>query len=373
MLERGKISSSQLGIMMFLAIIATVVLTVPSITGKYAGNDMWLSPFWASLSGFLTLYAMIRLHAIFPGMSIVEYADRIAGVIAGKCIGILYVFFFLQISGVIVRSYGEFIIGSFMERTPLIVVIGSMLLLSAYTVHCGVETVGRVAQFLLPIFVLPILFMPLLGEDMDFANIFPILKDGLTPSLMGAITPQAWFGEFCTISLLLPFVSDQDKVLRANIITIISITVIMSISNLLILFIFGHDVNDLVYPVMSAFSYIRIADFLENLESLVMAMWVVGAFVKIVVFHYVCVLSVSQWFRLSAYRPVVLPVTLLIGVFCFWSIPNLEVMLTFNERTFPFWGMFVQTFVPWVLLVVAWLRFRRRPAQPAGKTGLTHP
>ncbi|MFK4998586.1 GerAB/ArcD/ProY family transporter [Bacillus sp. N9] len=56
----------------------------------------------------------------------------------------------LHTTGGIARDYSEFIVTSFLLKTPQIVVIGSMLLLCAFCIYGGVEVLARVGQLLLP-------------------------------------------------------------------------------------------------------------------------------------------------------------------------------------------------------------------------------
>ena len=50
---------------------------------------------------------------------------------------------------------------------------------------------------------------------------------------------------------------------------------------------------------MQVAEYINIADFFEHVESVVMAIWVVGAFIKISAFYYAAALGTAQWLNLS--------------------------------------------------------------------------
>ena len=43
-MEKGKISSLQMAMMLYPAVIATSIISAPSIIAKYAGNDLWLPP-----------------------------------------------------------------------------------------------------------------------------------------------------------------------------------------------------------------------------------------------------------------------------------------------------------------------------------------
>ena len=47
-MEKGKISSFQMAVMMYPTIVATIIISVPSVTAKYAKNDLWLPPILAS-------------------------------------------------------------------------------------------------------------------------------------------------------------------------------------------------------------------------------------------------------------------------------------------------------------------------------------
>ena len=70
-----------------------------------------------------------------------------------------------------------------------------------------------------------------------------------------------------------------------------------------------------------------------------MAIWVVGAFVKISVFYYVAALGTAQWLNLSDYRPVVWPLGIIIVEFSFWSLPNTMVVEpVIFIGAFPFFG-----------------------------------
>jgi spore germination protein KB len=369
MLEKGKISSGQMGVMLFFAIVATAVLTVPGITGKYAKNDLWLSPIWGSLVGYLTVFVAYRLHKFYPKQSIIQYSESIVGRVPGKMIGFLVIVFYLHLTGLIVRSYAEFIVGNYLILTPISVVIISMVVINAMTVRGGVEVLGRAAQLFLPVFLFPILFMPLLIPDMKLEFLFPFLEHGLTPSLMGAILPQAWFSEMFLMTFLLPLVTDGEKGMRSGLISVLGLTMLLTLINLFILLVLGKQAEDFLYPVMIVFRYISVADFLENLESVVMAIWVLGAFLKISVFYYATVLGTSQWLRLSDYRPIVWPIGLLIILLSFWSLPDFLALSRFDVVAFPFYGPLIQTLIPLFLLIIASLRKKTmRPKQWEAET-----
>jgi spore germination protein KB len=139
LIERGKFSALQMALMMNPAISATALLLVPAITAKHAKQDLWLSPIWACLIGFLALFLAYKLNKIYPKETMIEYSELILGKFLGKFLGALFLFFYLHITGIIVREYGEFVSGTFLHHTPMIVILGTMVLVCSFAVNGGLK------------------------------------------------------------------------------------------------------------------------------------------------------------------------------------------------------------------------------------------
>ena len=239
-MEKGKISALQMAIIMYPTIVATAILGVPSITAKYAKNDLWLSPIFASFIGYVTVYVAYKLHKLYPKQTIIQFSEQIMGRIAGKILGLLLLFFYIQTTGQITRTYAEFIVDSFLVNTPISLIIASMVFLCALAVSGGLEVLGRAAQFFFPIFVFPLLILIILVfPDFEFKNIFPILGDGIMPSLKGAIVPTGWYTQFFLISFLLPFLADKKKEMKYGMMTVFAVMMTLVVVNLIVLFVLG--------------------------------------------------------------------------------------------------------------------------------------
>jgi len=357
MLERGRISAFQMAVMMYPTILATAVLIVPSVTAKFAKNDMWLSPIWASVIGFLTVYVACKLHQLYPGKTVIQYSEDILGRIPAKAAGFLYVFFYVHTTGIISREYTEFIVGAFLEQTPMIVVTSTMILICSFAVRGGIEVVARATILFVPLFALPVgVMIILLLPELEPRNILPFMEKGVIPSLQGAVTPQGWFSEFFLISFMLPVLTDPHKGLKWANISVFAVLAVLVITNLFLLFLFGVNVENSVFPLMVASRYVSIADFFENLESVVMAVWVVGLFSKLSVFFYATVIGTAQWLELSDYRPIVLPIGLLVVMFSFWDLPNFPKLIEHLGGSIDFLLTTFQLALPMLLLLLAVLR-----------------
>jgi spore germination protein KB len=359
MLEKGKISARQMGMIMFPVIVATGDLLVPAITAKHAEQDMWISPILGSITGFLVVFIVYQLNKSYPQQTIIQYSGQIIGKIPGKVIGLLFLLFLLHVNGLIIRQYGEFVVGNFLVNTPLHFIISTIMFICAFVVRAGLEVLARTAEVIVPLVILLwIIICALLIGEMDVNHMFPIMDQGIMPALKGAITPMSWFTHFVLISFCLPFVTDRKKGMKSGMISVIVVMVILFMLNITTLLVFGGLSATLTYPVMSAVRYISLADFLEHLESLIMALWVSSAFIKISAYYYALVLGTAQWLNLSDYRSIVFPLGLLLVLFSFWSLPNLQEM-NHLFRLVPFNNMTFEMVIPILLFLIHIIRRKR--------------
>lgn len=359
MMEKGKISALQMAMFMYPTIVATAILSIPSITAKYAQNDLWLSPIIGSFIGYIAVIIAYKLHTYYPGETVIQFSKHIIGQFPGKILSFFILFFYIVTTGQIVREYSDFIVGFFLFQTPISAISASMVLLCAFVVYGGLEVLGRVAQLFFPIFVIPLLlFIILLSPDFEFGNILPILDNGILPPLKGAIVPSGWFMEFFLIIFFLPFLTDEKKGVKYGAMTVTGVMITLALVNLIVLFVLGITTASKDYPLMTTGRYASLANFFENLESVIMAVWILGAFVKISVFFYASTLGVAQWLNLSDYRFAVWPVGILIVQLSFWAIPNSMDLNRYLEKAFPIFGFIIQILIPLFLLAIAIIRKR---------------
>jgi len=181
----------------------------------------------------------------------------------------------------------------------------------------------------------------------------------LLPPIKGAIIPGLWFTQFFLLSFFLPFLADGSKKgKKIGMISVVAVMVSLIIVDLTVLFVLGESVHTKVYPLMVVAQYIRIGEFFENLESIVIAIWIVGTFIKISVFFYAISLGTAQWLNLSSYRSIVWPLGILIVIFSFWSLPS---TMDIENLVAPVpLGFLVQLIIPLLLLIIALIRKRKK-------------
>lgn len=356
MIERGRISAGQMAMILFISTFSIAILTAPNLAAKWADRDMWLSPLVASVSGLVAFSAAYRLHRRFPGETIIQYSPRILGWF-GKGIALLYWVIYIHANSFVIRFYADFVNGVFLPETPQAVVMAGMALLCAAAVRGGLETVVRTANvFFLSAGFIMLVISALLATQWEVDSIFPVLEYGIVPVLKGAVAPASWFGDFFLAAFLLPYVKKKDKAVRWGLFSIVGAAFSLMVLHLIILFVLGNQASTFLYPFFEAYRLVSLAGFIEHFDAFLLAMWMSIVFIKMCLFHYVTVLGSAQWLGLSDYKPLSLPIALILVAVGIWTAPNLTFLNSFFDGEAFLYSSLVQVVIPLGLLAVAAIR-----------------
>ncbi|MFC9711782.1 endospore germination permease [Paenibacillus sp. NPDC056933] len=355
--DQGKVSVTQLAYMIFPAILATSILSVPGITMHYAGHDMWMTPILGSIFGIAAIGISFGLHRMYPGKTLIQSSVLIAGRIPGKVLGLVYIFYLPHITGLIIREYGEFISNNALPRTPMFVIMGTMVIVCAINVRLGIEVVGRTAQVFVTLLIvlLALIFILLIGE-LHPVELFPFMENGPLPVIQGSLAPAAWFSEYVVLAFLLPYVNRQKRTARVMLGSLLLTTMAMTVTNVFCLFLIGDLTDTFVFPVMIAARYITIADFLQHIESIIIAIWIFGIFVKISVFLYIFATSTAEWCGIKDYKPLVGPLAFMSLIFAYWVATGGSGISSLITASANLYTISILLILPALTYGIAWLK-----------------
>ena len=358
MIEKGKISNRQVMLLLVTSVLATGLLTFPSLTTAQAKQDAWLSVIIAAIIGLTTILVTVSLGWRFPGKTIVEYSVDILGKIPGKVIGFIFVWFFFYLTAIVVREFSEFIVTVFMDNTPIIVFISTILFACAIAIYCGLEVIARVNEMMLTLVIISFLiFMSLAVGQMDLARLTPVLAEGIIPVLKGAIPAAGWFGEVVTIAFLLPYINRPELAKRAGIMSIFILCFLHSVGVVASIVVFGAEqTGRMQFPAFMVARNVSIAGTLERVEALFMLIWVTGVFAKITIYYYVTVLAASQWLNLISYKSLILPFGTVIGAMAVLNYVNNPELVSFIGKVWGPYSIPIELGIPVILLIIAVIR-----------------
>ncbi|MBA1335732.1 MAG: Nutrient germinant receptor inner membrane subunit B (GerKB/GerAB/GerBB) [Firmicutes bacterium] len=358
MLDKGKISSRQLTLLVFTFISSTATLFLPAFLADDAKQDAWISLLPAGVVGVLTALVVTALARKFPGKTLTEYVTILLGPVLGKCIGILYLWFYLHMTSIVVREVVFTVISSLLPRTPLEAVTIIIIIVCAYTVRQGIEVIARTNVLSVTFSYVSIaLILVLSASNLDIGNVTPVLSRGIGPVLRASVTPSGWFGEVVGVAFLIPFVNSQDQARRAALIGVVWSALTLMFLVLVTLMALGPGMAALfLFPTLRVVRLINVAEFFQRTEAIFLIPWIISNYIKICVFYYIITKITSDLFKPRDSLSLTLPLGIIVGSMSLYIFRNNVDLVEFLDRV---WGIYSLPFelgIPLLLLIFASLR-----------------
>lgn len=364
-MEKGRISNIQAAMLAITSLTIIAHLILLSLVFHQSRQDSWIAAIIGTCLGLIGIIAITKLSQSFPGLTLIEILFHHFKW-PGKMIGILYLVYFYIMTILGVRLFAE----SYklvMIETPLWVFVTVILLLCAFIIYLGLETLGRLNQIMLPtISIIAITLVFLTITKKDYSNLLPILGDGLSPVALGSLSMMAWFGEFVILGMILPYVQRPKKLLKFNVITAFIVLILFLGPVTGPIATFGPDqAANLSFPTFEEVRYIEAGEVLNRFDAIAVLFWTVGLMIRTSVFFYGLTLGTAQAFKLKSYHPLVIPFSWLIGVGAIIFVKNFQELKEFLFLTYVQFNLLMGAAIPVLLLVVARMIMKKRP----NKTG----
>ncbi|MBL0386607.1 endospore germination permease [Tumebacillus sp. ITR2] len=356
-----RISSIQFVALLILFQIGSYVIFGFAASAK---QDAWIVALLSTGSGLFLTLLYHSLYAKFPGREYVEILQATLGVWLGRLMASLYLLAFLYVAGRVLRDFGELVTSFILPRTPMLVVLVCMLLLVYYGLRSGLEVVGRMAELMFFLFCLFLLVQSVLmmGSKMsNFEFLLPIAHDkkklleNWIP--LGLTVP---FGETIAFVMFYKQVKRQELLRFLLFFSVLGAGLVLTLLNLVAVSVLGPELFARnIYPMITAVQQVSLADFIENLDSMIVVYIGIAAFFKVSVFLYAAAVGTASLFRLQEYRSVAAPLSLVVLLLSFFMSDNLPEHVFVGLRWVP-WLLWVPLFILVPLLVWLLAKFRRR-------------
>ncbi|MDT0121999.1 endospore germination permease [Paenibacillus sp. RRE4] len=301
---KEKISGNQVfWLISTMQIGMTILLTInPSIA--VAKQDAWISILLSSMFSVGLAYVLTRISIMYPNESLISYAPKIMGKFLGHVIILIYVLYWFTVLGIILRQYGDFMIGTILQLTPVIIPIVGMLIVAAYVTYAGIEVLARCSEVLGPLILLGIMVPLLLNiSQIQLDNLQPIIMDNtFTVLLKGALPTASFLGDNILLMMILPFVADPQKGVRGALLGSVVAGLFTLLSAMQCIAIFGYSTaSRQTYPFLNLVRFISFG-FLQNLDAIVVAIWIMGIFIKVSLYLFAASYGTAQWLGVKRWR-----------------------------------------------------------------------
>jgi spore germination protein KB len=314
--ENEKISSNQLGVLLFSYLTGSSIVNIPGPLIASAKNGAWISLLLALTAGFLLLLCMLYLNRLYPQYSFIELSRELLGYwITGGLVIVLLVPFMIYMCTGITLDIGLFLKSSLMRETPLYIFCGFIFGLAALTVRCGIEVITRMFTLLVTIVMLfTVAVWALALPDYHVNLLLPIIPDGLMPVLKGAYTSYGFpYAEIFLFLFLFASVrkDEQRKLGKPLILALFLNGGTLIISTLSTLMIFGPLAGDRRFSLFEVARIVEVQEIIQRIESVIGMSLIAGSYMKVTITLLILNKACIELLKLRDQRILVYPLTLI--------------------------------------------------------------
>ncbi|MDF2923745.1 MAG: hypothetical protein K0R57_2659 [Paenibacillaceae bacterium] len=311
---KEKISGIQTVAIVYNTIVPTAILVVPNIVISHSRQDAWISILGALILalGFAVLTgAIVRNN---PGMSFPVWISKRFGKIAGLVGGLLLAQYYISISAVILQEFINILSDQILLKTPNIVLMSLILIVSAYAVHSGIEVIARVNGVVTVITMLAYCISFFLFVNLiDFHLLAPVMNNSLSKISFGGLLPLGWMSESAIILVLMPYLKDTAKAGKYAVYGTVLAGLHLTITVVLCIAVFGPDLpQQFRYPSFSMIEVIRIGATLERIDILFVSFWLCTIYVKMSLFLFGAYHCLTETLQMKPSKPLLFALSMLV-------------------------------------------------------------
>ena len=334
-IEKYKISTRQLSLILLGAILGNSVIYVPSI--RYAGQFGWLSNIMAIFFGLAYFFFLSKFVELLKGKSLVGYCLGLFGAIWGRIIILpLILYLFLDVS-LVLKGMGLMLTTFIYEETPLIFLSILVILTTAYGLKKGVEVIARNCEIVVPylIFILSLLLLMITFNIINYDNLKPLFPTRVIPVFRGVL-PIIAFPILDSVFLLflLPLINKPKPglIYRGLAAALLLGGGFLTLRPLIVAGAFGPtEASNMTFPIINAVRLIQFGDFVERLESVTLPISITSSYVKVLILYYITTVSLTEFFGLKDYQPFIFPLGLILAAFSELVLVSTEQILIITK------------------------------------------
>lgn len=185
----SKIGSTQAIALILVVVLNHIILNLPKNLIDSCGSSAPLNIIFVSILMFIFLYFVIKLFKNFSNSDIVDVAEFLGGKILKTIIGILFIAYFIVLSGTQLRNFCEILKVVYFPNVPICLLIILFLAVAIIANKFGSDAILKSNLIVVPLVMIN-LIIAFFCVSARFVpqRIFPILGYGINSTFLSGIS-----------------------------------------------------------------------------------------------------------------------------------------------------------------------------------------
>ena len=360
-METSKITVAEAISIVLGIFVAYTLVALPRSMLEATKTSTLINLIYVGIIALLITFLIYKLLIKFPGSDIVDIAEYLGGKPLKTFIGIIFIFYFLFSSSILLRNFCECLKIVYYPMTSLIFIILTFIIVICITLHHRFSSIAKVNLLIIPLVIISIIFLFIANmKNFSLDNIFPIFGDGLLNTFVTGLGNLGAFGGITILYFLPPYLKEPQKMKKIYLTSIILgiIYFLLCVSIILFMFISLMYTNQIM-PLYSAARYIEFGNFFQRLESIFLLIWIL---------QMICYLTIVAKISLSIFKKITnirdeKPLIFVFGllIFAISLLPkNYAVSKFIEDYIYHYMVIIVSIFLGVTLLILAYFKKRKK-------------
>lgn len=348
---------------MLMALVINIVYTkaiglTQGIMAREVGSDIWIATVLAILQGMFIMFVTVWVIRRLPQKNLQEQASVLFGKWVGKLVGlVIFIFFVGAYVGVLITQVYH-LMDYFLPGFDIWVFVLAGILIPMYAIYHGIEVTARLAILGTACLVgLNLLLLAGSIHDIDITRLLPVFESGVKGTLWASRHNDTdWAMGTMMTAILLPLVRDQKEWGKSAVAgvglggflivmwPILECTVLSAPET-------GHYVISCMQMARSA----EIGLFIHRYEMIMVALLGISLFLQLTMTMFCACISLSQTFGQKTYKPMIIPVAIMLGAVGYYFVADHIRAMRFLEVTWVPIAMPIAIGLPLLMWVLGFL------------------
>ncbi|WP_394233905.1 endospore germination permease [Niallia oryzisoli] len=318
-----QISTGMLIAIIINTVYAKAIGLTQGVMAREVGSDVWISTIIAILEGVMMMLLTVMVMRRYPTGDIMDQSLRLVGKWFSKFISLTVFFFFLCAYGAIMTTYVYHLMDYFLPEAPVFLFIIIAFIVGCYAAYNGVEVIGRMTLFgVFSVLALNILLMFGSLFQFDVRELLPTFQSGVIHTAWASRHHAAdWAMATMTVAVILPYVKNLKNWGKSSTVGVLFGGVVIVMWPILEVGVLSAEVT--AHYIVSCMQMARSAEighFIHRYEMIMIAFFAISILTQIMMCFLCASTAASKVFGLKDYRPMIIPVALILSCFGSWIV-----------------------------------------------------
>ncbi len=354
-----KITTPQTIVLIITTLIGVWITTLPATLAEKSGPDSWLMVIIGGGISVLGAAIVTSTGRQFPEKTFIEYSVETLGVF-GHLFNLGLIIYLVILTGMVVRIFGEVIKVFLLDRTPIEVIILTMLALCVYLTRHGIEPIARTAEVLLPILMLPviIIYLMIILFNGDLSNFMPFLRLDFKEIIAGTKATVVSFLGFEVLLLFIPLMQNPHQSTYSSFVAILMVSILYLFVVVTVIAVLGIvETSLLIWPGISVLRMTETAGTVfPRMDVVILSLWSIAGFTTISPMLFASAFGISRILKAREFKSFIVPLVPVAYMIAMFPKDVLEARKAVEAVSNM--GLFYIFVVPLLILTAHWIRRR---------------